>query len=98
MESGDAFRRRTFLGGLGQGEHEAATSGCGKRLYIPKIEELLRFPDTRKYGPATGMLAEMRKLLIAAGEKEEFVDYVAGIHERFGRRPSLMAELARRGL
>jgi uncharacterized Zn finger protein len=68
------------------------------RLYIPKIEELLRFPDTRKYGPAAGMLAEMRKLLVAAGEREEFADYVAGVRERFGRRPSLMAELARRGL
>ena len=44
------------------------------------------------------MLAAMRKLLVAAGEESEFTAYLAGIRERFGRRPSLMAALAKRGM
>jgi uncharacterized Zn finger protein len=68
------------------------------RLYVPKIEELLKYADTRRYAPAASMLAAMRRLLVAAGEESEFTTYMAGIRERFGRRPSLMAALATRGL
>jgi hypothetical protein len=68
------------------------------RLYVPKIEELLQHADTRRYAPAASMLATMRKLLVAAGEEGEFTTYLAGIRERFGRRPSLMAALTKRGL
>ena len=68
------------------------------RLYVPKIEELLQFADTRRYAPAASMLAAMRRLLVAAGEESEFKTYLADIRERFGRRPSLMAALATKGL
>ncbi len=68
------------------------------RLYVPKIEELLRFPDTRKYVPAASMMASMKKLYATAGAAEEFARYLADIRERFGRRPSLMAAMAKRGL
>jgi hypothetical protein len=68
------------------------------RLYVPKIEELLKIADTRQYAPAASMLAAMRKLLVTAGEESEFTTYLAGIRERFGRRPSLMAALAKRGM
>jgi hypothetical protein len=68
------------------------------RLYVPKIEELLQTADTRRYAPAASMLAAMRRLLVAAGEESEFTTYMAGIRERFGRRPSLMAALTTRGL
>ena len=65
---------------------------------MPKIEELLRFPDTRKYVPAASMMASMKKLYATAGAAEEFGRYLADIRERFGRRPSLMAAMAKRGL
>jgi hypothetical protein len=40
----------------------------------------------------------MRDLYARAGADAEFGEYVADIRSRFGRRPSLMRELARRGL
>ncbi len=67
-------------------------------LYRPWLEDELRYPDTRRYAPIADTLALMRDLYARAGAAAEFAEYIADIRSRFRRRPSLMRELARRGL
>ena len=67
-------------------------------LSRPWLEDELRYADTQKYRPNADTLLVMRNLYVRAGAEADFVEYVAGIRSRFGRRPSLMKELARRGL
>ena len=67
-------------------------------LYRPWLEDQLRYTDTRKYGPIADTLVVMRDLYVRAGGEADFAEYVADIRARFGRRPSLMKELARRSL
>jgi len=44
------------------------------------------------------LLRQMRDLYDAAGRADLFDDYVAGIRLDYGRRPSLMKELLKKGL
>jgi hypothetical protein len=67
-------------------------------LYRPGLVEDLRFPDTTKYAGIAARLARMRDLYAAAGDSADFEHLMAGIRSDFGRRPSLMAALDRRGL
>jgi hypothetical protein len=67
-------------------------------LYRPWLEDELRYADTQKYRPIADTLLLMRNLYVRPGTKADFVEYIADIRTRFGRRPSLMKELAKRGL
>lgn len=67
-------------------------------LYRPVVEDLLVHADTRKYAPAAARLVTMRELYAAAGQPEVFAEYLAQLRERYARRTSLLAALARRGL
>jgi hypothetical protein len=67
-------------------------------LYRPGIEQDLGFADTRKYAGIAQRLAKMRDLYAAAGDSADFAHLMAQIRADYGRRPSLMAALDRRGL
>jgi uncharacterized Zn finger protein len=67
-------------------------------LYRPEIERLLQNANTKVY-PAIGkLLARMRDLYARADEQATFATYASDIRSRFGRRPSLLKELDRRGI
>ena len=67
-------------------------------LHRPWVDDELRVTDSKRYPGIAKTLAHMKKLCGRAGEDAEFAAYVASIKETYARRPSLMAELARRGL
>ncbi|HEX3812376.1 MAG TPA: hypothetical protein VHX59_05995 [Mycobacteriales bacterium] len=67
-------------------------------LYRPEIERLLQISNTRNYPPAAKLLVIMRGLYARVDEQATFTAYIADIRARFGRRPSLMKELDRRGI
>ncbi len=67
-------------------------------LYRPWVDDQLRVTDSKRYPEIAKALAHMKKLCDRAGETEEFAAYLGTIREAYGRRPALMAELARRGL
>jgi hypothetical protein len=67
-------------------------------LYRPWVDDELRFTDSKRYPGIAKTLAQMKKLCARAGDDDAFAAYVGSIKETYGRRPALMAELARRGL
>jgi hypothetical protein len=67
-------------------------------LYRPKVEALLVHADTRNYREIATLLSDMRDLYRAGKEGDVFDDYLAGIRLEYGRRPSLMKELLKKGL
>ena len=67
-------------------------------LYLPGLQEDLRFADTQKYAGIAQRLARMRDLYHAAGDVEDFAELISEVRETYGRRPSLMAALDRRQL
>ncbi len=63
-----------------------------------RLEPDFAHADTRLYGPIARELRTIRDLMERAGEGEEFATYLSEIRQRYGRRPSFIAELDRRGL
>lgn len=93
QQYGAGFRWRDLAAaGAGAMPRESAD------LYRPWLEDELRYPGTKKYGPIADTLALMRNLYRRAGAEADFDEYVADVRSRFGRRPSLMKALAQRGL
>jgi hypothetical protein len=67
-------------------------------LHRAWLEDELRHADTRRYGPIADTLVLVRDRYVRAGAEADFAEYLADIRSRFGRRTSLMKELAQRGL
>lgn len=100
----DAAWRTADRFGAGHAWEELAKASAGDRpaaaadLYRPAVEALLVRPDTKKYAPAADLLATMRDLLASAGQPEVFTTYLDELRERYARRSSFLAALARRRL
>lgn len=67
-------------------------------LYRPEIEERLVRANTAAYPEVAQLLADMRRLSVAAGEIDSFEAYLAELRDRYARRPSLLKALKAQGL
>ena len=67
-------------------------------LYLPELQGMLRQPNTKVYASIAAILATMRGLYERAGDGVDFTEMIAGIRGEYGRRPSLMKALDKRGL
>lgn len=72
--------------------------GRAAELYQPKIDEALKVTDSARYAGIAADLALVKTLCERSGEADDFAAYLAGIRQRYGRRPSLMAALDKHGL
>jgi hypothetical protein len=67
-------------------------------LYRPEIEARLVRANTAAYPEVAQLLADMRRLSVAAGEIDSFEAYLAELRDRYARRPSLLKALKPHGL
>lgn len=67
-------------------------------LYLPQLENDLRYPDTKLYPGIAATLATMAKLYERGGRTTDFASLIAQIRQDYGRRPSLMKALDAKGL
>lgn len=85
--------------GAGWVWQELATQGADARpiaaadLYRPRLEQDLRYPNSKLYPGIAATLATMAKLYERGGCSADFAAYVAKIRQDYGRRPSLMKAL-----
>jgi hypothetical protein len=90
--------------GAGHAWQQLATASVTRRpaaaaaLYRPKVEALLTHAVTRNYPEIAVMLRDMRDLYRRADKADIFDDYLAAFRLEYGRRPSLMKELLKKGL
>jgi hypothetical protein len=90
---------RYGAGGIWQQLAEAcATSmpAAAAELYQEQIAELLKQTSPRNYQLAVRYLVKVRELFAAMDQRPAFEVYLDGIREQNKRRPTFMAELARR--
>jgi uncharacterized Zn finger protein len=89
--AGDAWRE--LAGAL-----VADFPGRAAALYRPWVDDALKVADTSKYPDIAATLDLMRELCSRSGAGDDFAAYLEELRSRYERRPSLMAQLDRRGL
>ena len=67
-------------------------------VYQRIADEVLEHADRRAYQSAARVLQRARAAAQAAGELDAFAEYLAGLRERYRRRPTLIAILDKAGL
>jgi hypothetical protein len=67
-------------------------------VYRRLADEVLERADRRAYHSAARILLRARAAAQAAGEADAFAEYLAGLRERYRRRPTLIAILDKAGL
>ena len=68
-----------------------------RSVYQAVAEEVLETADRRAYSDGVRILKKAAKSARAAGRAEDFAKHIAGLRERYRRRPTLIAMLDKAG-